>query len=135
MEFPCYNFDEISEYEVDVLKGDKAEQEDVKVSSLTPEMNAQIEAIKNNYLLVYKVDSIEKLPPEIKAQLDEQIKAFKESYQQTENAMNEMMTHKDIVTILKVYQGKAKLEDTEVKSGEIAKVKGDIQRASTPTKI
>ncbi len=126
---------EISEYEVNVLKGDKAAQEDVKVASLTPKMEAQIEAIKNNYLLVYKVDSIEKLPPEIKTQLTEQIAAFQESYQQAENAMNEMMTHKDIVTILKVYQGKAKLEDTDLKSGEMAKVKGDIQRASTPTKI
>ena len=127
---------EISEYEVNVLKGDKAVQEDVKVASLTPEMNAQIEAIKNNYLLVYKVDSIEKLPPEIKNQLDEQIKAFKESYQQAENTMNEMMDQtRQIVTILKIYQGKAKLEDTDLKSGEMAKVKGDIQRASTPTKI
>ena len=124
------------EYEVIVLKGEEAQQQDVKVESLTPQMNAQIEAIKNNYLLVYKVNTIEELPADIKTQLAEQIEMFKESYQEAENTMNEMMDQtRQIVTILKIYQGKAKLENTELQSGEMAKVKGDIGRASSPTKI
>ncbi len=124
------------EYEVIVLTGEEASKEKIKVASLTPEMTAQIEAIKNNYLLVYKVDKIENLPTEIKSQLNDQIANFKTAYQEAENNMNNMMNQtRQIVTILKVYKGEAKLEDTKLTDGELAKVKGDIERASTPEKF
>jgi len=124
------------EYEVIVLTGEEASKEKIKVASLTPEMTAQIEAIKNNYLLVYKVDKIENLPTEIKSQLNDQIANFKTAYQEAENNMNNMMNQtRQIVTILKVHKGEAKLEDTKLTDGELAKVKGDIERASTPEKF
>jgi len=124
------------EYEVIVLTGEEASKEKIKVASLTPEMTAQIEAIKNNYLLVYKVDKIENLPTEIKSQLNDQIANFKTAYQEAENNMNNMMNQtRQIVTILKVYKGEAKLEDTKLTDGELAKVKGDIKRASKPEKF
>jgi len=124
------------EYEVIVLTGEEASKEKIKVASLTPEMTAQIEAIKNNYLLVYKVDKIENLPTEIKSQLNDQIANFKTAYQEAENNMNNMMNQtRQIVTILKVHKGEAKLEDTKLTDGELAKVKGDIKRASKPEKF
>ncbi len=124
------------EYEVIILKGNEATKQEVEVESLNLEMNAQIEAIKNNYLLVYKIESIDQLPKDIKIQLENQIDMFKESYQKAEATMNEMMNQTiQIVTILKVYKGEAKIENTKLKNGQRAMVKGDIQRASSPENI
>ncbi len=120
------------DYEVQVLTGEAAQQEEVAI-------DGDIQAMTQSFLMFYNVDSIEELSPDIREQLLSQIELFKESMKSLNEQFSNMPamannTH-NTATVLKVYNGEAWLEETVVKSGEMSRIKGEIGSASKPEKF
>ncbi|MFW6281777.1 MAG: hypothetical protein ACOC1O_03155 [bacterium] len=123
-----HNINDYIDYELQVLTGEAAQQEDVSFRGIGIDLEAQLQQITQNYLTVYKVDSVDELEESIRQQLMSQLDVMKETYSETVKNMEKMFSSPmmgNIATILKVYEGEVRVGDIVVKSGELVKVKGD----------